>query len=219
MKFDLLVERLVRENQASRITIGSDEVRDILKTGQVTSKGPYGGETFFAKDVPNPTPGKRLSDMAQKLWHMHGGGPVRGGKKAGYILRADANVMQEPSAQATGGGTYHADKGYVTLPPGSDASNIKTIQRLKQPRPAYSWHEDPILGKERNFDRFQRLYNQLIDAYKSGRINIKPPRITGTGPAGVAALTSFINNELPPEQANALAGGGLGIKGKFEATP
>ena len=82
--------------------------------------------------------------------------------------------------------------------------------------------KDVVIGKERNFDRFQRLYNRLMDAYKSGRINVRPPRITGSGAgaAGIAALMSFVNHELPPDQVNALmSGGGLGVKGKFVATP
>ena len=216
MNFDKLVDRLLKENQIpSRISIGPEEVRNIAKTGKVTSKGPYGGQTFFGTKGQDEFRGNM-----QGLWYSHGEeGPFQPGKKAGYILKGDPSKMQTPSgAGISQDPGYYKDKGFVTLPPESSAESIKTIQRIKQPRS--SWTEPNVLGKERDFNRFMQIYNKLAKAFEEGKIKMRPPRITGPGAAGIASLMQFMNTEVPPDMRNSmLAGGGLGIKGKFEATP
>jgi len=197
---------------ASRVSIGSDEVRNIVKTGKVTSRGPYGGHTFFY-DNPDPK-AKYLTG----LYDTHGQGPLKSGQKMGYVLRGDKSKMTTPEKGFMGGSEgYYQRKGYMTLPPGSEAGDIKSLQRIKYPQ---SHWEQPTLGKERDFNRFMQIYNKLQKAFEAGKIKMQPPRITGPGAAGVAALMQFMNTEVPPDMKNSmLAGGGLGIKGKFEATP
>lgn len=226
MIFEALVNQVLEEQPLpSRITIGSDEVRNIVKTGKVTSKGPYSGHTFFGtKEKPEQFP-----STMQNFWRYYGQeGPFKQGKKAGYILKGDPKGMQTPGIIDPAKGRYHdsayyKDQGFVTLPPGSSAQNIKTIQRIKQPKS--SWTElrtnPAMLGKERDFNRFMQIYNKLSDAFKKGKIQVPPPKITpGAGMAGAAALMQFLNTEVPPDMKNSLlGGGGLGIKGKFEATP
>jgi len=219
--FEALVNQVLEEQPLpSRISVGPEEVRNIVKTGKVTSRGPYGGHTFFG------TKGEERFPSAMKnFWYAYGEeGPFKQGKKAGYVLRGDPSKMQTPSnIDPTKGLThdtaYYKDKGFVTLPPESSASSIKTIQRIKQP--STSWSEPGVLGKERDFNRFMQIYNKLSDAFKRGKIQVPPPRITpGAGAAGIASLMQFLNTEVPPDIKNSmLAGGGLGIKGKFEATP
>ena len=224
MNFNNLVDSVLNEQSrplASRISIGSDEVRNIARTGKVTSRGPYGGHTFFG------TKGEEnLPQNIKGLWYSHGTeGPFKQGKKAGYVLRGDPSKMQTPDVSVDPGTigvkdpAWYKEKGYVALPPGSEAGNIKTIQRIKQPNA--SWSEPGVLGKERDFNKFMQIYNKLSDAFKRGKIQVPPPRITpGAGMAGAAALMQFLNTEVPPDMKNSmLAGGGLGIKGKFEASP
>lgn len=198
---------------ASRVSIGSDEVRNIAQTGKVTSRGPYKGHTFFY-DNPDPK-AKYLTG----LYDTHGQGPLRPGQKMGYVLRGDKSKMTTPEKGFIGGSEgYYQRKGYMTLPPGSEAGDIKSLQRIKYPQ---SHWEQPTLGKERDFNRFMQIYNKLSDAFKRGKIQVPPPRITpGAGAAGIASLMQFLNTEVPPDMKNSLLGsGGLGIKGKFEATP
>ena len=219
MEFDKLVNQLLKENDsgaARRISIGSDEVRDILKKGKVTSKGPYGGHTFFATKG-----GHGLPSALQGLWYSHGEeGPLKKGKKAGYILKGDPKQMQTPTSSSMGQDPeWYKEKGYVTLPPESSAENIKSIQRIKQPKS--SWNEPDVLGKERDFNKFMQIYNKLSKAFQEGKIEVRPPRINpNAGMAGIVGLMQFMNDEVPPDMRNSLmSGGGLGIKGKFEATP
>jgi len=215
--FEALVNQVLEEQPLpSRISVGPEEVRNIARTGKVTSRGPYGGHTFFG------TKGEEEFPRAMKgLWYSHGTeGPFKPGQKAGYVLRGDPSKMQTPTSASMGQDPgWYKEKGFVTLPPGSEASNIKTIQRIKQP--SASWSEPGVLGKERDFNRFMQIYNKLSDAFKRGKIQVPPPKITpGAGMAGAAALMQFLNTEVPPDMKNSLLGsGGLGIKGKFEATP
>lgn len=48
---------------------------------------------------------------------------------------------------------------------------------------------------------------------------IRPIRLKGSGMMGLAGLAAALGDELPPDAVNRMTRGGLGIKGKFEATP
>lgn len=212
MVFDDTVNQILEQNLGSRVSVGSDEVRDIVKSGKVRSKGPYGGHTFFY-NKPDPKP-KYLTS----LYDLHGDGPLRPGQKMGYVLKGDTSKMTTPERGFMGGSEgYYERKGYMTLAPDSQADSIKSLQRVKYPQ---SHWEQPVLGKERDFNRFMQIYNKLRKAFEAGKIKMQPPRITGPGAAGIASLMQFLNSEVPPDMRNSLmSGGGLGVKGKFEATP
>jgi hypothetical protein len=209
---------------ATRITTGSDEVRDILKNKKVKSKLAWGGkgDTYF---VDGSEPKQRY--MPQTI------SSAKPGEKLGYVLRADGSKLQNPVSNIhntifshlpedeglRAARDYYAKKGYKTLPANSPASDIKTIQRIIK---------DPNTGnyefkQERDFGRFQQIYNRLMKAFEEGRIQVRPPKINPTmGAAGVAALMQFMNDEVPPDIRNSMLaqrGGGLGIVGKFTATP
>lgn len=161
MNFNKLVEEVIEEsNLASRISIGSDEVRNIARTGKVSSKN-YKGHTFFGTKGPEEFPTSMRS-----FWNAYGQeGSFKPGKKAGYVLKADPSKMQtpdtnvDPELAGIKDPEWYKERGFVALPPDSEAGNIKTIQRIKQPKS--SWNEPEVLGKERDFKRFMQLYNRF----------------------------------------------------------
>jgi hypothetical protein len=249
MEFDKLVNFLLEKNLGTRVTSGPFEVQDILKTDKI--KSPTHGNVFFSSS-PEPDPDylpHYMRDNAPK------------GSNIGYVLRADADKMENPALydfkryfkrmpekgnpmddewMSKWGEGYDKQK-YRVLPADSPASDIKTIQRIQK---------DPVtgdfkFGKERDFARFQKIYNALYKAKENGEIkilskggeievkpanvspklNIKPinllSRIGLGGIGSMASLNSFLNNELPADMKNNLASqqGGLGVMGKFVAHP
>ena len=221
MEFDKLVNLILEQNLGSRVTTGSDEVRNILKSGKVKSKiHGGGGDTYFV-DRPEPK-WRYMPPTISKAKY---------GEKLGYVLRADKDKLQPPAERMhkwlfghmpdedaiKSTRDLYASKGYKVLPADSPATDIKTLQRIVR---------DPKTGdygfkKERDFSRFMKIYNKLSKAFQEGKINVRPPRINpSAGMAGMTALMQFMNDEVPPDMRNSLmSDGGLGVKGKFEATP
>jgi hypothetical protein len=250
MKFDELVNLLLEKNLGSRVTTGTSEVQDILKTNKLKSR--VHGDVFFANSSePDKTYLPKNIDQYPK------------GAKMGYVLRADADKLENPSMQAfkkmfgrmpekgkpsqyphlpsddewmDKWGKEFDKQNYKVLPADSPSSNVKTIQRIsKDPQTG-----DYKFGKERNFERFQKIYNGLSKASKEGKINIsansgkievKPANVSmklpnllsriGVGVGSLAGLNQFLNNELPADMKNNLIKnqGGYGIDKKFVAEP
>jgi len=218
MNFDRLVNRLLEQNLGSRVSTGSEEVRNILKTGKVRSTG-YGGDSYF---VDKPEPKSQYFPMNVRDKKL--------GEKLGYVLRADRDKLEdpayrmykwlfkkEPTEQAIASSKdSFANRNYKVLPADAPSTDIKTIQRIVRDPKTGDWG----FKTERDFNKFQQIYNKLQKAFETGKIKMRPPRITGPGAAGVASLMQFLNTEVPPDMKNSLiSGGGLGIKGKFEAIP
>lgn len=235
MEFDKLVNKLLMENDsglASRVARSSNEVRDLAKRGKVNPM--YHGGAFYYDD---PDPSMKYMPTPKK-WEK--------GEKLGYVLRADREKMRSPvirgdesmnlyknswtdklnkdlspEEKARIGKEYYERKKYLQLPTDSPSSDVKTVQRIRyNPEKQIPWD----LGKERDFGRFQQIYNKLVKAFEEGKIRVRPPRINPTmGTAGIAAIMQFLNDEVPPDIRNSMmsgmSGGGYGIKGKFEAIP
>lgn len=218
MEFDKLVNLILEQNLGSRVSIGSDEIRDILKNKRITSREPaYKGHTFFS-DSP-------AIDSSNQQYLPRPSYKDKFGSKLGYVIKADKSVMQRVPKDITIGAPYpeyYDDRGYKVTKPNTPSSSIKTIQRIKvAPQLNQFKEKDIVMGKERDFNRFMQIYNKLSKAFQEGKIKVRPPRINpSAGMAGMTALMQFMNDEVPPDMRNSLmSGGGLGIKGKFEATP
>jgi hypothetical protein len=61
---------------------------------------------------------------------------------------------------------------------------------------------------------------RLTDAKAISRAaNIRPLKLKGAGMIGIAGIAAALGDELPPDTVNRMKGGGLGVAGKFVATP
>lgn len=227
MKFDNLVKMLLENNLGTRVTSGPWEVQDILKTGKVKSKS-HGGNTFFSSS-PEP-------DKTYLPHYMREHLPK--GSKLGYVLKADIDKLQNPALNLfkimfnrmpqEGNSTDNEflskfakdfdEQKYKILPTDSSASDIKSIQRITK---------DPVtgdfkFGKERDFSKFQKIYNKVFKNLKNSNLTARlAGKVAPVGIAGVAGMNQALQGELPASMKNDYlrSKGGYGLDKKFVAHP
>lgn len=152
--------------EATRVTRGKEELRSILRSGQIRSTDPlYSGYTFFKEGT------------APKSRYFPSTVGKTAGETLGYVLRTQSGQLMAPDPRAMGwperqfgenlisraSKEYYERKGYRVLPPSTPSIELASIQKIVK---------DPTMGgiafgPERSFERFQQKYEGISAASKA----------------------------------------------------
>ena len=154
--------------EATRVTGGREEFRNILRSGQIRSAG-HSGYTFFREGgLPSekylPTPRGELKIGPYSGWNQG----------VGYVFRTESEKLATPNPSVMERGTiagrnigesveYYKSHGYKTLPPATPSKELSTFQRVIQNPETGDW----VFKPERSFERFQQKYEGISAASKS----------------------------------------------------
>lgn len=154
--------------EATRVTGGREEFRNILRSGQIRSAG-HSGYTFFREGgFPSekylPTPRGELKIGPYSGWNQG----------VGYVFRTESKKLATPNPSVMERGTiagrnigesveYYKSHGYKTLPPATPSKELSTFQRVVQNPETGNW----VFRPERSFERFQQKYEGISAAAKA----------------------------------------------------